>query len=247
MATIVEGAAPNRTPGRGFMADQGFFVRYAIAIAAFIIFGFVQFAMRGFSDFPSAPRIVHVHGVLMVGWLGIFITQNLLIHRGELAIHRKVGWVSAGIVVLIAITGLIVGYNAVATHRLPPFFTDSYFLALTGVGSLLFAGMVGWAITLRRQVQWHRRVMLGAMFILLEPALGRLLPMPLMGMWGEWTILAIQLVCVGILARHDRKLLDAVHPATKAIAAILIVSHILIETLAVAPPFVAYAQTVAGG
>jgi len=229
------------------MADQGFFVRYAVAIALFIVFGFVQFAMRGYSDFPNAPTIVHVHGVLMVSWLGIFIIQNLLIHRGELALHHKLGWISAGIVVLIAITGLVVGYNAVATHRLPPFFSDPFFLALTGVGSLMFAGMVGWAITLRRQTQWHRRVMLGAMFILLEPALGRLLPMPLMGMWGEWTILVIQLVCVGILARHDQHVLGAIHPATKAIAAILIVEHILFETLAVAPPFVAYARTVAGG
>jgi hypothetical protein len=185
--------------------------------------------------------------VLMVSWLGIFITQNLLIQRGELALHRKLGWVSAAIVVLIAITGLTVGHNAVATHRLPPFFSNSYFLALTGVGSLMFAGLVGWAITLRRQTQWHRRVMLGAMFILLEPALGRLLPMPVMGMWGEWTILAIQLLCVGILARHDRTVLGEIHPATKAIAAILIVAHLLYETLAVAPPFVAYAQTVAGG
>ena len=247
MATTIEGAKAERGPGRGFMADQGFFVRYAIAIALFIVFGFVQFAMRGFSDFPSAPRIVHVHGVLMVSWLAIFVTQNLLIHRGELALHRKLGWISAGLVVIIAITGLMVGSDAVATHRLPPFFTNPYFLALTGVGSLLFAGMVGWAITLRRQTQWHRRVMLGAMFILLEPALGRLLPMPFMGMWGEWTILAIQLVCVGILARHDRKVLGEVHPATTSIAAILIAEHALIETLAVVPPFVAYAQAVAGG
>jgi hypothetical protein len=68
-----------------------------------------------------------------------------------------------------------------------------------------------------------------------------------MGMWGEWTILVIQLLCVGILARHDRKVLGSVHEATKAIAAILIAEHILIETLAVVPPFVAYAQAVAGG
>jgi len=247
MATTVEGGAPARAPQRGFMADQDFFVRYAIAIAVFILFGFAQFAIRGYSHFLTAPPIVHLHGGLMVGWLGIFIAQNLLIHRGELAIHRKLGWISAGIVVLIAATGLLVGHNALAMHRVPPFFSDPYFLALTGVGSLVFAAMVGWAITLRRQVQWHRRVMLGAMFILLEPALGRLLPMPLLGMWGEWTTLAVQLGFVAILARHDRKVLGEIHPATKAIAAVLIASHILFESLAVFPPLVAYAHTVAGG
>lgn len=246
MATIVESGAPQRAQ-RGYMADQGFFVRFAIALAVFIPFGFIQFALRGFSNFADAPPIVHLHGGLMVSWLGIFVAQNLLIHRGQLPIHRKLGWTAAALLPVIAVTGIWVGYNAVAMHRVPPFFSNPYFLALTSVGSLVFAGTVGWAITLRRQVQWHRRVMLGAMFILLEPALGRLLPMPLLGMWGEWVTLLVQLICVGILARHDRKVLGEIHPATTSIAAILIASHILFETLAVLPPVVAFAQTVAGG
>lgn len=246
MATTIEAAAIERAPQRGFMADQAFFVRFAVAIGIFILFGFFQFAMRGYSDFPSAPPIVHLHGGLMVGWLGIFIAQNLLIHRGQLAIHRKLGWTAAAILPLIAVTGIWVGYNAVATHRLPPFFSNSYFLALTGVGSMVFAAIVVCAVTLRRQVEWHRRLMLGAMFILLEPALGRLLPMPLLGIWGEWAILVVQLLFVAILARHDRKVLGDIHPATKAIAAVLVVAHILYETIAVLPPFIAYAQTVAG-
>ena len=247
MATQVDTGAAVQVPQRGFMADQAFFVRFAIVLAVFILFGFAQFAMRGYSDFRGAPALVHVHGALMVSWLGIFIAQNLLVHRGELALHRKLGWTSAGLVVVVALTGIAVGYNAVATHRLPPFFSNPYFLALTAVGSIAFAAMVVWAITLRRQVQWHRRVMLGAMFILLEPALGRLLPMPLMGIWGEWAILAVQLIFVWVLARHDRKVLGDVHPATKAIAAILIATHVLYEALAVLPPFVAFAEAVAAG
>lgn len=246
MATIVEGAAPQRAQ-RGYMADQGFFVRYAVVLAVFIIFGFFQFAMRGFSNPAEAPPIVHLHGGLMVGWLGIFVAQNLLIHRGQLPIHRKLGWTAAALVPVIAVTGIWVGYNAVAMHRVPPFFSNSYFLVLTAVSSLVFAATVGWAVTLRRQVQWHRRVMLGAMFILLEPALGRLLPMPLFGMWGEWIVLVFQLVFVAILARHDRKVLGEIHPATKAIAAILVMAHVLVEALAILPPLATFAQRVAGG
>jgi hypothetical protein len=245
MATMAEGGAADRT-ARGYMADQSFFVRYAIVIAAFILLGFVQFALRGYSNPITAPPLVHLHGALMVSWLGIFVAQNLLVRRGELAIHRKLGWTAAAILPLIAVTGIWVGYNAVATHRLPPFFTDSFFLALTGIGSLTFAGLVAWAITLRGQVQWHRRVMLGAMFILLEPALGRLLPMPLLGKWGEWTILAVQLVFIVVLARHDRKQLGVVHPATMAVATIVIAEHVLIETVAILPPVVAFAQKLAG-
>lgn len=248
MATQVnEAGPPVRTAQRGYMADQSFFVRYAVVLALFIIFGFAQFAMRGFSHFGTAPPIVHLHGGLMIAWLGIFIAQNMLAHKGELGLHRKLGWFSAVLVTVIAVTGVLVGYHAVAAGRQPPFFSPPYFLALTAVGSVVFAAMVYWAVSLRRQVQWHRRIMLGAMFILLEPALGRLLPMPLIIPWGEWLTLAIQLVFVGVLARHDRKMLGSVHPATKAIAAILILSHMLFELLAVLPPFVNFAEAVAAG
>ena len=247
MATNVEVDAAVRAPQRGFMADQGFFVRYAVFLACLIVFAFAQFAMRGFSDFRTAPPLVHLHGGLMLVWLGIFMAQNLLVHRGELGIHRKLGWTAAAILPVIALTGIAVGYNAVALHRAPPFFSNPYFLVLTSVGSIVFAVMVAWAIVLRRQVQWHRRVMLGAMFILLEPAFGRLLPMPLLGMWAEWTVLLVQLIFVWVLARHDQKVLGGIHPGTKGVAAILIASHVLIEVLAVLPPVVAFAEAVAAG
>jgi uncharacterized membrane protein YozB (DUF420 family) len=236
-----------RAQGRGYLADQGFFLRYAIVIALFIIFGFAQFAMRGISDFRSAPLTVHLHGGLMIAWLGIFVAQNMLVHRGELAVHRTLGWTSAALLPFVALTGALVGYNAVALDRVPPFFSDAYFLALTSVGSLTFAAMVVWAIAKRRQVQWHRRLMLGAMFLLLEPALGRLLPMPLLGAWGETMSLIVQLLFVAVLARHDKKVLGSVHPATIATAVVLIASHAMFELLAVLPPVVSFAEAVAGG
>lgn len=95
----------------------------------------------------------------MVAWLGIFIMQNILVHKGELAIHRKLGWFSAVMVVVIAISGIQVGYHSVAEGRLPPFFAPAYFLALTSIGSLAVAGMVAWAVAMRGKVQWHRRLM----------------------------------------------------------------------------------------
>lgn len=246
MATKAKGGA-RAAAATGFMADQDFFVRYSVFLALFITFGFVQFALRGFSHFGSAPAIVHLHGGLMVTWLGIFIAQNMLIHKGELAIHRKLGWASAALVILVAVTMVLTGYESITTGRQPPFFSPPYFLVLVAVGALTFAGMVGWAVTLRKQVQWHRRIMLGAMFVLLEPALGRLLPMPLIMPWGEWVTLGVQLLFVWVLARHDRKVLGSVHPATIAIAAVLTLSHVVLEVVSRLGPVAAFANGVAAG
>lgn len=247
MATSIEFGTPATSPGRGYMADQGFFLRFAIVLALFILFGFAQFAMRGYSSFSTAPLTVHLHGALMIAWLGIFVAQNMLVHRGELAVHRKLGWLSVGLVPIVALTGVLVGYNAVALHRVPPFFSNPYFMTLSTVGPLAFAAVVVWAVAKRRQVQWHRRLMLGGMFLLLEPALGRLLPMPLMGAWGETVVLFVQLLFVAVLARHDRRILGSVHPATLAIAGILAVTHLLLEVISRTPAVVAFAEAVAAG
>jgi len=248
MATKVEGAgAGARVGGRGFMADQAYFTRFTVVLALFILFGFAQFALRGIVDVRAAPLLTHAHGVFMVTWLGVAVAQNVLVHRNELALHRKLGWFAALLVAGIAVLGVSVGFSAVAGHRVAPFFTNNYFLALTIVEPIVFAALVLWGVTLRRDTQWHRRIMLGAMVIILEPALGRLLPMPIMGAWGAWTILAVQLAVLALLAGHDRKVSGKVHGATLSLMGIVVASHLTIRALAAFGPFADYAEALARG
>ena len=248
MATNVGDAdAAPRVAARGYMADQDYFTRFTIVLALLILFGFAQFAMRGFVDVRRISYLTHLHGVLMIAWLGLAVAQNIFVGRGELGIHRRLGWTAAALVAGIGVVGVTVGYSAVAEQRVPPFFSNPYFLALTAVEPIVFAAVVAWGVSLRRNTQWHRRAMLGATVIILEPALGRLLPMPLMGGWGEWAILGIQLLVLGILARHDRKMLGGVHPATLAMMAIVTLLHVTIFALSVFGPFAALAEAIAAG
>src|SRR3546814_11724265 len=78
--------------------------------------------------------------------------------------------------------------------------------------------MVAWAIRRRRATDWHRRLMIGATIVILEPALGRLLPMPMMIGWSDMPVGLVQLGVVGIVAPYDRRTLGRVHPATQAVA-----------------------------
>lgn len=232
-------------PVAGYALDQRFFVRFSIVLAVVIIIGFAQFAARGMVDLRAVPGWVHLHGILMLGWLGILVTQNLLIQRGKVALHRQIGWLGGGLALMICVTGLYTGYMAIQLQRVPPFFSNPYFLALTFIETLVFAFMVAWAIALRRQTQWHRRIMIGATIIVLEPAFGRLLPLPLLGDWGEWIILICQLVFIAVLARHDRKISGQIHPATLASGAIVTAVHVVITGLAMFPPFQQIAESIA--
>lgn len=229
-----------------YLSDQRFFTRLAQVLASLIVFGFLQWALRGFVNPVQTPIYIHAHGVAMLGWLGAIVTQNSLAGSGNLALHRQLGWASLALVLAIVGLGTFAGRMALAAHRVPPFFTDAYFLALTHVEVAVFALTVATAIAMRRQTQWHRRLMIIATVILMEPALGRMLPMPLLGqIGGGWLEASFQIGFLGIMARHDNKALGRVHPATLIGMALVIAVHALIQSLAGMPMVAAYAEAIA--
>ena len=246
MATTVDGVSSPQ-PIRGFVGDQPFFTRYNIALVGLILFGFLQFELRGFVDIRTAPAYLHLHGAIMVSWLALTVVQNLLIQNMQVKTHRTVGYIGVALAVSVVVLGSYVGRHAIIDHTVPPFFTNPQFLALTQVEALSFGLLVALAIGFRRQVQFHRRFMLISTIQIVEPAFGRLLPMPLLGGWGEWIILGLQFVMLAILARHDRRVLGAVHPATLAGVGIVVASHLVTALVASLPMTVAAAQALAGG
>jgi len=231
----------------GAVRAERFWQRMAIGLAVFILFGFLQFAARGYVDPARVPPWVHLHGLAMVAWLGVLVAQPTLVMRGDLARHRRLGWIAAGLAALIVALGIFAGVASLVLHRYPPFFTPPYFLALTTVEALVFGAMVVAAIRNRRRTDWHRRLMIGATIVILEPALGRILPMPLMIGWSDIPVALCQLLAVGIVALHDRRTLGHVHPATRAVAGVVIATRIAIYGLSLTPPVAALAGRLTGG
>lgn len=208
-----------------------FWQKMAIGIAAFILFGFFQWAARGFVDIPRVPIWIHVHALVMVGWLGLFIYQPTLIKRGEPARHRRFGRIALALAALIVILGSFSAIMSIRTNHVPPFFTPAYFLALTHIGLALFVAMLVAAIVNRRDTEVHRRLIVGANVLLMEPAYGRLLPMPLLGPWGETVGMVIQLGTLAIVARHDKATLGSVHRATLIAMVAVVANHVLYEIM----------------
>jgi len=212
-----------------------FWQKMAIGLSLFIVFAFGQFAMRGFVDYRGAPLVMHLHGLIMLTWLGLLVTQSLLAGRGGLAIHRRLGWASAVMVPLMVVSMSALCITALRAHAQPPFFTPAYFLATVHIGAAFFALLVALAVSHRRQPDWHRRLMLGSTILLTDPALGRVLPMPLIMPWGEWLSLVVQLGFVALILRYDRRTIGHAHPATIAATIALLLTHVLTELLAITP------------
>ena len=224
-----------------------FWQKMALGISAFIVFGFAQFAARGFIDYKQAPVVMHLHGLIMVTWLGLVCTQAMLVGRGNVVLHRRLGWASAVMIPLIVLLASLTCITALKAGTFPPFFTAAYFLATVHVGVLFFALLVALAVARRRQPEWHRRLMIGATILIMEPALGRVLPMPVITPWGEWLAMVVQLGVAMLIVRHDKRVLRRVHPATVAVLLLIVVNHVLVELLARTPAWQGLAAQIAAG
>ena len=240
----------------GYQQDQRFFSNMALGLAAFIFLSFAQWSARGFVNFRAEPIWVHLHAIAFFGWLALFVAQNQLAERGSLTLHRRLGRIGGVWVVLMVIIGCYATIKAVELHRKPPFFGNAYFLALGPVDVLAFAAMVAAGMAKRRDTHWHRRLMLGATVLLMEPALGRILPPPLfmaplpaawLGDYGSLFQRLIQLATLGIAMRHDQRVLGFVHPALNGSAMMVLVCYALLAVAVHVPVFAHYADHLAGG
>src|SRR5215213_5130328 len=89
------------------IGDETFFVRGAIAMVLTIVAGFSTQLAMGRSTFASPP-LVHAHAIVFMGWITIYVTQNVLVATGRISLHRRLGWIAAGWIVLMLVLGVAV-------------------------------------------------------------------------------------------------------------------------------------------
>lgn len=240
MTTIAQGLP---TPAS---RDSGFFLGGAIAMTVVIVAGFsVQLAL-GRSSFAS-PWYVHAHAVVFMGWVGIFLLQNVFVATDRIALHRRLGWIAAGWVVLMIVLGCVVTVAMLRHGGVPFFFRPLQFLVFDPVTLFAFAGLTWTAVRLRRQTDWHRRLHFCAMALLVGPGFGRLFPMPLLTPWA-WeatTIACLLFPAAGMLVDQRRD--GRVHPAWFWGGGVLVGTILLIEAITYSPLGTAlYAAVTAG-
>jgi hypothetical protein len=214
--------------------DERFFLRGAIVMTIVIIAGFsLQLAM-GRSTFASPPR-VHAHAVVFMGWVAIYLLQNIFVATNRMALHRRLGWIAAVWMVAMVVMGFVVTVAMVRLGHVPFFFRPLQFLVFDPVAVLTFAGLTTAAIILRKRTEWHRRLHFCGMTILLAPAFGRLLPMPLLQPWAWEAAFVVPLLfpLAGMWADMRRD--GRVHPAWYWGMATILASFVVVEAVTYSP------------
>ena len=170
-----------------------------------------------------------------MGWVAIYLTQNILVASGRVDLHRRLGWVAAAWMVPMVVSGFIVTMAMVRNGVVPFFFRPLQFLIFDPVAVLTFATLTIAAILLRRKTEWHRRLHFCGLAILLAPAFGRLLPMPLLQPWAYEAAFLTALVVPLAAVILDRRRTGRVHPAWKWGIGVTIGSILLTEALTYSP------------
>lgn len=227
-------------------SDDRFFVRGAIIMALTIVAGFSFQYLMGRSSFASPP-LVHAHAIIFMGWVAIYLTQNLLVGSGRLDIHRKLGWIGAGWIFPMVLLGFLVTLAMVRRGQVPFFFRPVQFLVFDPVSILTFAGLTIAAIALRHRTDWHRRLHFCGMSMLLGPAFGRLLPLPLLAPWAWEAAFAASLLFPGAGIFADMRRSGSVHPAWRYGIGAMLGCLIITEAITYSPVGTALYKVVTAG
>ncbi len=209
-------------------SENRFFARLAIAMAIVVIAGFSFQLAMGRSTFAS-PLRVHVHAVAFMGWIALFVAQSNFASRGSMDLHRKLGWFSIAWIALMLVAAIWVIVMMVRNATVPFFFPPQVFLINDPMVLVVFAGLTGWAIAKRRQTEWHARLHVCAMAVLIAPAFGRLLPLPLLVPYAfeAAALPGLAFPIIGMV--HDKRRRNRIHPAwlwgTAVLLANIAVSH----------------------
>lgn len=230
MTTMSLQQGPARTVGRSF------YLIMSLVMAAVIIGGFSHTVPEDFAATPGLPLLLHVHGAVFTLWLFVFVAQPAFIARGSIDLHRRIGWLGAGLACAMVIMGVAATLFAIRYGFVPSFFPKPIFLVMNIIGILVFGGLVAGGVRLRRKAEWHKRLMLCATISILGPGLGRLLPMDSFGPFAP-------LVMFGVIALFafagplcDLIVRRRVHPAYYWGVAAILLSMALIGPIAFSPP-----------
>jgi hypothetical protein len=165
-------ATVNQNTERWFYAAMALLF-VAIALAGFIPTSIEKVGLVQAGQRPPFPWFMHAHAIVMGTWLSLLLAQSLLVARGQVAVHRRLGVASFVMVPLIVammcmmMVGSLIGVAAIPPGAMPPevLATTKYFvtnLTLAQIQSIvLFPLFIGWALAVRKtNPAMHKRLMM---------------------------------------------------------------------------------------
>jgi hypothetical protein len=159
----------------GADGDRRFYTGMAVAIFVTVFAGFAPtFYLKSWFGAPPLHATVLAHGLAFSAWIALFLVQTVLIAGKRPDLHRKLGVAGACLAAGMVILGVAAATWSIRADHTPPGIDPRSFLALPFFGITMFASFAALGISLRRQTQTHKRLMLLATIAMLDAAIARL-------------------------------------------------------------------------
>ncbi len=178
VSTLYDQAWLGRPAAAAPRQDRLFFTGMGAFVAALVFAGFARtYYLSHWLTAPArAPEMtatLHLHAGVFTAWILLQVVQPLLIARGSIALHRRLGLAGAGLAALVWMFGNLAAVDAI--ERGYEGVGDPYaFYAITFFSIQAFAIIVTLGILKRRDADSHKRLMLLSSAAILEAAVGRL-------------------------------------------------------------------------
>ena len=88
-------------PARQARTGQGFYVGFGVFVILLSFAGFAPSLIDQSRRFAPPTMLLLVHGATSFAWLLLYVTQALLVARGRVDLHRRVGWAGPLIAALL--------------------------------------------------------------------------------------------------------------------------------------------------
>jgi hypothetical protein len=197
--------------------DRAFYSGIAIVLAITVFVGFSRtYYLRSYFGGPATVSgaaeltpITRAHAILFTGWVLLFLAQTALVAQRRVALHRRLGVAGAVLAASMIVVGFFTAVSAAARGATVPGANPLTFLAVPLFDLALFAGFTAAAITVRRNRETHKRLMLLAYVSIITAAIARLpglLPLGPLVFFG----LSLLFVIAGIVYDHMSR--GRVHP-----------------------------------
>jgi hypothetical protein len=188
-----------------------------VFMLAVVLIGFAPTWWLRSSDLarPPVTLLLHIHGLVFLGWLLLFTIQGGLISARRHDLHRLFGTWSIGFAVVLVLLGLWVGFAQAIRNVETGGDRALSWLFVPTAYILVFAALVAAGYWNRRTPQTHKRLMLAATVVMLDPAFGRMGLFPREGDYGwlNWWLMPAVLLA---LIPWDLRQRGRVHSATIA-------------------------------
>ena len=165
-----------RSPQSAIFTDRLFFTGMAMAAAASVFLGFARsFYLKPYFPEvgPALTPLLVLHGVIFSSWIVLFVAQTALVATKRTSVHRRLGWVGAGLAALMVVVGALTGIVRAKVAETPPGLPQLAFLTVPLGDVFVFGCLAGAAVYYRRRLDVHKRLMMIATLAVLPAAFAR--------------------------------------------------------------------------